>query len=285
MKLPAFEYVRAQTPEQVLAVFEQADADVQILAGGQSLIAALNFRLSEPSVLVDINRLPNWDQIENLGEIIRIGALVRHRQLLESAVVKTHLPLISEAIVQVAHPAIRNRGTIGGSLALADPAAELPACALACGATIVTLGKDGERRISAQDFFLGLYETALQAGELIRAIEFPQHGGDGAWHFFDEVTRRQGDYAMAGVAICRAPGQSPSIAWFGISDRPIRGAAAEAALMQADAATIDLTVWREAATEGIDVFGDIHASEKMKKHLAAVLLKRAATSLNRQEAA
>lgn len=285
MKLPAFEYVRAQTPEQVLEAFEQADADVRILAGGQSLIAALNFRLSEPTVLVDINRLPDWDQIENLGDTIRIGALVRHRQLLESALVKTHLPLISEAIVQVAHPAIRNRGTIGGSLALADPAAELPACALACGATIVTLGKEGERRINAQDFFLGLYETALQEGELIRAIEFPRHGGDDAWHYFDEVTRRQGDYAMTGVAICCAPGQSPVVAWFGLSDRPVRCAAAEALLMEAKAATKNLTDWRIAATEGIDVFGDIHASEKMKKHLAAVLLKRAATFLNGQEAA
>lgn len=285
MKLPAFEYVRAQTPEQVLEAFAQADADVRILAGGQSLIAALNFRLSEPTVLVDINRLTGWDHIENLGNVIRIGALVRHRQLLESAVIKTHLPLISEAIVQVAHPAIRNRGTIGGSLALADPAAELPACALACGATIVTLGKGGERRINAQDFFLGLYETALQEGELIRSIEFPPHGGDDAWHYFDEITRRQGDYAMTGVAICCAPGQPPAVAWFGLSDRPVRCPSAEAALMQAQATTKDLSAWQQAATEGVDVFGDIHASEKMKRHLAAVLLKRAATAINRQEVA
>jgi len=285
VKLPAFEYVRAQTPEQVLAAFDQPNADVRILAGGQSLIAALNFRLSEPTILIDINHLPDWNQIENLGGTIRIGALVRHRQLLESALIKAQLPLVSEAVREVAHPAIRNRGTIGGSLALADPAAELPACALACGASIVTLGRGGERRIHAQDFFLGLYETALQEGELIRAIEFPRHGVVGGWHYFDEITRRRGDYAMAGIAVCCAPAQSPVVAWFGLSDRPVRCAAAEAALTQADADTISLASWQKLATEGIEVFGDIHASEQMKRHLAAVLLKRAVKSIGHSETA
>ncbi len=284
MKLPAFEYVRADTPEQVLAAFEQADADVRILAGGQSLIAALNFRLSEPTVLVDINRLPDWNQIEALDSVVRIGALVRHRQILESPLIQSHLPLVSQAIVQVAHPAIRNRGTIGGSLALADPAAELPACALACGATIITLSKHGERRIPVDDFFLGLYETALKEGELIRAIEFPTHSGPGSWHYFEEVTRRQGDYAMAGLAICQAPEHPPRVTWFGISDRAVRSAAAEQALSGDESDANTLADWKRIATDGLDVFGDSHASEDMKKHLAGVLLKRAALSASQRRA-
>ena len=284
MKLPAFQYVRAHTLEQALAAFEQAGADVRILAGGQSLIAALNFRLSEPTVLVDINRLPDWDQIEELDDVIRIGALVRHRQILESALIRSHLPLVSQAIVQVAHPAIRNRGTIGGSVALADPAAELPACALACGATVITLGKQGERRILADDFFLGLYETALEEGELIRAIDFPKHSGPGSWHYFEEITRRQGDYAMTGLAICQASGNSPRVAWFGISDRPVRSSAAETALGNQNVDQNGGTNWQSIATDGLSVFGDVHASEAMKKHLAGVLLKRAALSVNQRPA-
>src|SRR5207247_4276939 len=156
-----------------LALLQKHGDDARVLAGGQSLVPMLNFRVTAPKVLVDINRIGSLAGIKVTKGFVRIGALARHVELERSADIARHLPLVAQAMPHIAHPAIRNRGTFGGSCALADPAAELPACALALGATFVAAGKKGERRIAARDFFKGLYATALQAGELLGAAGFP----------------------------------------------------------------------------------------------------------------
>src|SRR5882762_3685048 len=170
MKAPRFAYARPASIAEALALLKEHGDDARVLAGGQSLVPILNFRLAAPKVLVDINRIASLAGIKVTKSFVRIGALTRHAELERSADIARHLPLVAAAMPHVAHPAIRNRGTFGGSCALCDPAAELPACALALGATFITAGKKGERRIPAQDFFKGLYATALKAGELLVEI-------------------------------------------------------------------------------------------------------------------
>src|SRR6266446_9331417 len=199
MKAPRFAYVRPASLVEALALLAEHKDEARVLAGGQSLVPMLNFRVAAPKVLVDINRIAGLSGIKVAKNHIRIGALTRHVELERSADIARHLPLIASAMPHIAHPAIRNRGTFGGSCALADPAAELPACALALDATFVVAGKKGERRIPSQDFFKGLYATALKAGELLVAAEFPLPK-PGYASAFGELARRHGDYAMVGVA-------------------------------------------------------------------------------------
>ncbi len=233
MKAPRFAYARPASVAEALALLAEHKDEARVLAGGQSLVPMLNFRVAAPKVLVDINRIAGLSGIKVAKNHIRIGALTRHVELERSADVARHLPLIASAMPHIAHPAIRNRGTFGGSCALADPAAELPACALALGATFVVAGRKGERRVAAQDFFRGLYATALKAGELLVAAEFPlpERGHAPA---FGELARRHGDYAMVGVA---AHGSTQGgkfsdvrVALFGVGDRPMRAARFERAL-------------------------------------------------------
>src|SRR5712671_1087452 len=199
MKAPRFAYARPASIAEAMALLQKHGDDARVLAGGQSLVPMLNFRLAAPKVLVDINRIESLAGIKVTKSFVRIGALTRHVDLERSADVAEHLPLVASAIPHIAHPAIRNRGTFGGSCALADPAAELPACALALGATFVVAGKKGERRIAAEDFFKGLYSTALKEGELLVAAEFPLPK-PGYASAFGELARRHGDYAMVGLA-------------------------------------------------------------------------------------
>src|SRR5258708_26023447 len=173
MKAPRFAYARPASIAEAMALLQKHGDDARVLAGGQSLVPMLNFRVAAPKVLVDINRIESLAGIKVTKSFVRIGALTRHVDLERSADVAKHLPLVASPIPHIGHPAIRNRGTFGGSCALADPAAELPACALALGATFVVAGKKGERRIAAEDFFKGLYATALKPGELLVAAEFP----------------------------------------------------------------------------------------------------------------
>src|SRR5712671_6355903 len=199
MKAPRFAYARPASVAEALALLAEHKDEARVLAGGQSLVPMLNFRVAAPKVLVDINRIAGLSGIKVAKNHIRIGALTRHVELERSADVARHLPLIASAMPHIAHPAIRSRGTFGGSCALADPAAELPACALALGATFVVAGRKGERRVAAQDFFRGLYATALKADELIVAAEFPLPK-PGYVSAFGELARRHGDYAMVGIA-------------------------------------------------------------------------------------
>jgi len=277
MKAPSFAYARPASVAEALALLAQHKDEARVLAGGQSLVPMLNFRVAAPKVLVDINRIAGLSGIKVAKNHIRIGALTRHVELERSADIARHLPLIASAMPHIAHPAIRNRGTFGGSCALADPAAELPACALALGATFVVAGRKGERRVAAQDFFRGLYATALKAGELLVAAEFPlpERGHAPA---FGELARRHGDYAMVGVA---AHGSTQGgkfsdvrVALFGVGDRPMRAARFERALDGRPAAANTIEGALAALDADLDPRADLHASAAMKRHLAKVLAGR-----------
>ena len=272
MKAPDFEYHRPETLEAALALLASQEASP--LAGGQSLMPMMNFRIAAPEVLVDLNAIKDLAGVELSGAWLRIGAMTRYQTLEVSDDIKTHAPLIARALPQIAHPAIRNRGTIGGSCALADPAAEMPALLLALGAEIELQSQGGSRRIAADDFFLGLYETAREDDELVVAIHIPVHA-DGQSIGFHEITRRHGDYAMAGcAAVASADLAKVRIAFFGISDRALRATAAEAALSTGAGEEAAVTNAIAALVE-IDFAGDIHAGAATKQHLAGVALKRA----------
>lgn len=266
MKPAAFDYVCAASVEDAVARYVGSE-DSRYLAGGQSLLASLNFRLDAPALLIDISRIETLQGVRLDGDSVVVGAMTRHADVARDPLVNRHLPLLAEGASHVAHPAIRNRGTIGGSIALADPALEMPACALALSAILHVRGPEGARAVAADDFFLGIYETALQPGELLVAIEFPLPS-ETVTHGFAELARRKGDYAMTGLALVGGP--APRIVWFALSDRPVRARAAEAALARGEplAAVVAL------ATEGIPVLGDLNAAEDTKRHFARVLLKR-----------
>src|SRR4029453_6579958 len=199
MKASAFAYARATSVANALELLASHGEKARVLSGGQSLIPAMNLRLVSPELIVDIGELKELRGIAVKGDTLVIGALTRHADLLKSPDIARHAPLLVDAIAHVAHPAIRNRGTIGGSLAHADPASELPACMLTLGATIIACGPSGERRIAASEFFAGIYETALKPQELLIAVELPVSSKDST-HFFHEFARRHGDYAIVGLA-------------------------------------------------------------------------------------
>lgn len=277
MKTNAFAYHRAASVADALRLYADGGDNPRYLAGGQSLMAALNFRLDEPSALIDISRIDALRGISARDSGIRIGALTRHAEVASDPIIATHLPLVHQAMPHVAHPAIRNRGTFGGSVALADPAAEMPACVLALGGVMEIAGPRGLRHVVADDFFFGTYETALQPGELLTAVDIPLPA-PGACHGFAELARRHGDYAMAGLCLMLG-GASVRVVFFGISDRPVRAHAAEAAIL-AGASPAEVAAL---ATDGIEVFGDINASAPTKRHYASVLLRRDLDRLNGQK--
>ena len=199
MKASAFSYARATSVANALELLGAHGDRAKVLSGGQSLMPAMNLRLISPELIVDIGELKELRGIAMRGDVLGIGALTRHVELQRSPDIAAHAPLLTEAVAHVAHPAIRNRGTLGGSLAHADPASELPACMIALDATIVVCGPKGERRIAAGDFFKGIYDTALSPDELLIAVELPVARENSA-HFFHEFARRHGDYAVAGLA-------------------------------------------------------------------------------------
>jgi len=229
----------------------------------------MNFRLAQPEMLVDLNRIDGLDGIALDGGHLKIGAMTRYAALQRSALVAENAPLIAMALPHVAHPAIRNRGTIGGSVALADPAAEMPALMLALGAEVVLAGPAGERTVAAADFFFGLYDTALDEGELITALRIPA-AAPGDTFGFHEIARRHGDYAMAGVAVALVGG-SLRIAFFGVADKAVRTKGAEA-LLTADITAVDAAV---SALDEIEFIADLNGSVEAKQHYAGVVLRRA----------
>lgn len=282
MKAPRFEYVRPATVGAALQLLQEKGADARLLAGGQSLLAALAFRLSEPALLIDISKLPELLGVTEAGGVVRVGAGTTHSKLAASAVIKAKVPLVAEAIPHIAHPAIRNRGTIGGSLAYADPAAELPACCLALEATMIAAGPRGERRIAAKAFFTGLFTTALEADEILTAIEFPAAGADERSALV-EIARRSGDYAMAGVAV-KARVTAGSLAgvravFFGVGDAPVLAKGACAALEGNALGPDRIREAKAALAQDLDPAPDQHGAPDMKRHLAGVVLERALVRL------
>jgi aerobic carbon-monoxide dehydrogenase medium subunit len=251
VKAAAFDYVRAASVAEACALLAQHGGDARLLAGGQSLLPAMNLRLASPALLIDIGRIEGLDGIEVRGDVLRIGALARHGAVLRDAMIARRVPLVTEALRHVAHPAIRSRGTIGGNLAHADPASELPACMVALDAVIEATSPRGVRRIAAEGFFAGLFQTALEPDEMLTAVEIPLPAGP--W-FFQEITRRSGDYAIVGLA---AVGER--LAFFSVGDRPV--------------------LRRAGSPLDLDPPDDLQATAAMRVHLAAVLRERAMRAL------
>jgi len=274
LKPAAFAYAKARSLDHAIALLGEHNGEAKLLAGGQSLIATLNMRLSSPSLLVDINGI-GLDGIRVTGGMVEIGALTRHVTLERSDVIAKHTPLIRLAMPHIAHPAIRNRGTIGGSLAYADPAAELPACLVALDGEIEIVGPNGRRTVKAADFFKGLFETALSPHDVISAVRVPAAAADTRVGFA-ELARRHGDYAVVGLAAAaKASGKGLSdvrLCYFGVGATPVRARNAEEALASG---SVDDAVKALA----LEPMGDLHATSEVKKHLAGVLLRRVATQL------
>jgi carbon-monoxide dehydrogenase medium subunit len=274
VKPAPFAYKKARSLDEAVALLGE-HPDARLLAGGQSLMATLNMRLSAPSLLIDINGIGGIDGIAHKNGAVEIGALTRHAQAERSETVARHAPLIARAMPFIAHPAIRNRGTLGGSIAFADPAAELPACLLALDGEVDVQGPQGKRAVKAADYFNGLYETALGPQDILTAIRLPA-ADKNTRVGFAELARRHGDYAIVGLAAsARANGKGLSdvrLAYFGVGNTPLRVRKSESALAAGD---VDGAV----AALDLEPHDDIQATAAVKKHLAGVLLRRVAAQL------
>ncbi len=279
MKPAAFEYFAPATLGEATGLLAAHGSEAKPLAGGQSLIPAMNFRLAAPTVLVDLNRISALAFITVTDDGLSIGGMTRHRDVERSADVAALAPLLSAAMPFIAHAAIRTRGTIGGSLAHADPAAELPAVMLALGASFTLESQTGSRTVSASEFFIGLFTTALEPGELLTAVHIP-NAQSRTGTAFDEISRRHGDFALAGAAASvsvddRGRCARADVALLSVADRPVlavhasRLLAGEAPTPAAIRAAADA-----AASHDIDPTSDIHASSRYRRHLAAVLTRR-----------
>lgn len=278
MKPALFDYHRPGTLDEALSLLAQYGSDAKPLAGGQSLIPAMNFRLATPSVLVDLNQLDELAYVRANGAL-HIGAMTRHREVERNADVARVAPLVTQAMPWVAHAAIRTRGTIGGSLAHADPAAELPAVMLALGATFTLQRAGGSRQVPAADFFIGLFTTAIEPGELLTEVAIPR-AAPRTSYAFEEFSRRHGDFALAGACASVSVDASgrctaANVALLSVADRPVLAAQVSHALVgQAPTAEIIRAAADAAARHDIDPTSDIHATSRYRRQLAAVLTRR-----------
>jgi aerobic carbon-monoxide dehydrogenase medium subunit len=278
MKMPPFAYAKAKDLPDVFRIWAEAGDDARLLAGGQTLLATLAFRLSEPSFLIDITGVAALRGISETADSLRIGALTTHAELGSDRLIAKYAPLLTEAAPLIAHAAIRNRGTIGGSLAYADPAAELPACMVALDATVIATSAKGERRIPAAQFFTGLLTTALKEGELIVAVEVPK-ADKNSLSAIMEIARRSGDYAMAGLAVQMTSGkrgvlENIRLVFFAVGDGPMRAAKAEAVLGGKALSPATLAAAQAVLTGDLDPPADMHGSPAMKLQLCRTLLAR-----------
>jgi carbon-monoxide dehydrogenase medium subunit len=280
VKPASFEYFCPHTLDEALALLDEHGAEAKPLAGGQSLIPAMNFRLATPAVLVDLNGLPELSYVTTGANGLRIGGMTRHRALERSDLVARDAPLVAAAMPFVAHPAIRVRGTLGGSVAHADPAAELPAALLALQATFLLKNRRRSRGVPAADFFTGLFSTALEPGELLTEVAIPRLGPRTACAF-EEMSRRHGDYALAGAAAVvaldeRGRCSTVRVALLGVADRPVLAEHASRLLMgQTPSAEAVRAAADAAATQDIEPPADIHATSVYRRHLASVMMRRA----------
>jgi len=278
VKPAPFQYVRPSSVSDALAALARYRDDAKVLAGGQSLIALMNLRLVKPAVLVDINRLSDIAYIREENGTVAIGALTRQSAVESSGVIARQCPLMAEAIRFVAHRPIRNRGTVGGNLAHADPTSELPAVAVALDATFVARSTDGQRAISAADFFVGLLSSALASKELLTEMRISIWPAGQGWSFM-EVSPRAGDYALVGVAatlqvqegIC----QAARLVYSGVGARPARVAAAEQMLLGGPANEATFRAAGEVAAGQVDPSSDFHATGDYRRDLVRVLTRRA----------
>lgn len=266
--IPApFEYVRARSAEEAVSLLVEHGDEAKLLAGGHSLLPLMKLRLATPAVLVDVGRVRELSYVEDRGDHVAVGALTRHRDLETSALLLQEVPLLSAAAATVGDPQVRHRGTLGGSLAHGDPASDLPAVALAVGATLVARGPRGERTIPAGEFFNGFLETALRPDELLTEVRLPKLAGVG-WAF-EKFTRRSQDWAIVGVAAVR--NGTTGVALVNMGSTPLRATAVEQALTSG-ASVVDAAA---VADEGTEPPADLNASTEYRRHLARVLVRRA----------
>ncbi len=280
MKPAPFEYHAPDSIEEALFLLHNSGSDAKLLAGGQSLVPAMNFRVVQPSVLIDLNRVRELDYVREEESCVRIGAMTRERTLEFEPLISQRFPLLAEAMPHVAHPQIRNRGTLGGSLANADPAAELPVIMLALGARLKARGVDSERWVEADSFFSGMFMTDLVEGEMLAEIELPSLPSRTGWSFL-EVAPRAGDYALMGVAALvtlddAGKCQAARLVYLNAGDGPVDAKEA-ARLLVGEAPTEELIDSAAALASGQEItpFGNIHASVEYQRHLANVLTRKA----------
>ena len=282
MKAAAFEYLRATSVPHAIGQLAEHGDDAKLIAGGQTLMATLNMRLSAPTLLIDISRLAELRSITVVGNALRIGALATHRDIERSALVAEHAPLLTQAAPHIAHIAIRNVGTLGGSLAFADPAAEWPVCAVALDATIIVAGAAGERRINAREFFTDLYETQLRANEIIVACEVPLQA-PGMRNVFMELARRHGDYAIVGVAaVGRVAGNTITelqLSYLGMGATPVLATRAAAGIAGKTLTEANLKAMNAILATELNPSSDLYSAVATKHHLARVLTARALRQL------
>ena len=282
MKPSPFAYVRAQSLDEAFALLARHGEGAKLLAGGQSLIATLNMRLSSPELVIDIGRLPGLSGIRVEPNRLHIGALTTHAEIERSAEIGARLPLLAAAAPYIAHPAIRNVGTFGGSLATADPAAEWPACCVALDAELVIASSSGTRRVKAASFFEGIYTTALRADEILLGADFPLAGAPRRAAFL-ELAMRRGDYAIVGVAALASasPGALSEVrlAYLGAGDTPRLARKAMAAAEGQSFSSGLATTCAEALAEDLEPSADLYSSAATKLHLARVLTGRALAAL------
>ena len=282
MKAPAFDYIAVTSLGEAFAALGQHGDGAKLLAGGQSLVPALNLRLLAPEILIDLNGVAELGGVTVVGDRLRLGAMTRHVEVERSPLIRQHAPLLADAVRHVAHPAIRSRGTIGGNLAHADPASEFPACMVALEAEIVVASAAGERRIAAEGFFTGVYETALGADHILAAIEIPA-AKPGQRHAFIELARRTGDYALVGIA-CTAQVADGMLTEF----RPVFFAAGPRPIVARNAASclVGTQLNADALAEAVAALGgelepedDLQITAAVRLHLARTLLRRALAAL------
>jgi aerobic carbon-monoxide dehydrogenase medium subunit len=278
LKAPPFEYYRPESLDEVLTLVGRFGDDAQILAGGQSLVPMINMRLASPGALIDINRVAELRGIEDRGDMVRIGAMTRYFEIAESDLLRKHVPLLPLAVPLVAHVAVRNRGTLGGSVCLSDPAGEMPACCIALGTTMVLASRDGRRNVAAEDFSTGLYATARKPDEVLVEILVPKAKPNDR-QFIQEFSRRRGDFAIVGIA-----------GKFELNDRVISaprlvffGCGTHSGLAKSTAKALDGGIWSSdlsaaaanALAEDLDPIDNVHASARYRDKTARVLLRRA----------
>ena len=274
MKAPDFSYEKPNSIPGILSLLEKDELECQLLAGGQSLMPMMNFRMATPKTIVDISGVSELSLITDTPKAIEIGAMVRYRELQDSDVIQKFCPLITMVIPHIAHPAIRNRGTIGGSIGLSDPAAELPAVLLALDGKVEVSSNKGIREEPANKFFKGVYETACSSNELITKIILPKAQPKQKFGFY-EIARRHGDYAMAGVCIAQDQDFTVRVAFFGVAEKALRIASIEKVLSGNSIFSQSIIENAQSAVEDIQFEGDMNAGPEVKKHLAKVVLERA----------
>ncbi len=279
MKLPAFEYACPDTLEEAVALLAAGHGEAKPLAGGQSLVPMMAFRVAQPALLIDLRKLSQLRRIDITADGVRLGAMTRWRDILDDARLDTAHPLLKAAVAQVAHYQIRNRGTVGGSVVHADPAAEMPGIAVTCDAEFMVLGSGGARVISAADFFIAPLTTTLAADEILVEIHLPAWPPQRRWGF-QEFSRRRGDFAMAAAAVFydlddEGSAMNARVGAIGVADRPLRLAAAEAEVNGHVVGDIVAERACAAASASVDPPADIHASSAYRRALIGTMVERA----------